>query len=139
MIFLGTISLAYGGCRYCDQGRKRLVRGVCTYGVCGAVGPYVRSVYMLILTCSRRLNVAPLLSPVLGSAIDAEKGWRWIFWFLCILSGCCLALILCFLPETARNLVGNGDKAPSKIQTIPRQSQSNAGTRSEPLTSTVMR
>lgn len=34
--------------------------------------------------------------------------WRWIFWFLAILSGLCLLLILALLPETARNIVGNG-------------------------------
>lgn len=53
-------------------------------------------------------NVAPSLGPVLGGALANSVGWRWIFWFLCILSGLCLVIICMFLPETARQVVGNG-------------------------------
>lgn len=42
-------------------------------------------------------------------------GWRWIFWLLVILSGVCLALLSLLLPETARNIVGNGSIAPRGI------------------------
>lgn len=39
----------------------------------------------------------------------AEKAsWRWIFWFLAILSGLCLTTIVTCLPETSRKIVGNG-------------------------------
>jgi predicted MFS family arabinose efflux permease len=35
-------------------------------------------------------------------------GWRAIFWFLAIYSGVFLAILILFLPETLRSLVGNG-------------------------------
>ncbi|KAH0538684.1 hypothetical protein FGG08_004759 [Glutinoglossum americanum] len=53
-------------------------------------------------------NTAPSFGPVLGGSLIACKGWRWIFWFLSIASGVCLTAIIIFLPETARNVVGNG-------------------------------
>ena len=40
--------------------------------------------------------------------LTQKFGWPWIFWTLTILSGLCLFLLYTFLPETARNVVGNG-------------------------------
>jgi MFS family permease len=45
---------------------------------------------------------------VIGGSITQTLGWRWIFWFLVILTGSHFLLILLFLPETQRNIVGNG-------------------------------
>lgn len=75
------------------------------------------------------------MGPILGGVIGATIGWRWIFWFLCIVSGVCLLLIIVTLPETARNLVGNGSIAPSSLYRLPipqimGRSQTN-GTESE--------
>ena len=53
-------------------------------------------------------NVAPPIGPILGGALAASLNWHWIFWFLCILGGVCLLMVLFTLPETARCLVGNG-------------------------------
>jgi MFS family permease len=53
-------------------------------------------------------NTAPSVGPILGGALAACKGWRWIFWFLTIASGVCLIFVTLFLPETARNVVSNG-------------------------------
>jgi predicted MFS family arabinose efflux permease len=55
-----------------------------------------------------RPNTAPSIGPVLGGVLAEKAGWRWIFWFLGILSGICLLIIAIFLPETSRNIVGNG-------------------------------
>lgn len=44
----------------------------------------------------------------MGGSITQYQGWRWIFWFLVILTGSHFVLILLFLPETQRNIVGNG-------------------------------
>lgn len=62
-----------------------------------------------------RPNTAPSLGPVLGGVLAEKAGWRWIFWFLSISTGLCLLLIITCLPETARNLVGNGSIPPRGI------------------------
>lgn len=53
----------------------------------------------------------------MGGALTYAAGWTWIFWFLCIASGICLATMALLLPETCRNIVGNGSiPAPSYLQ-----------------------
>ncbi|KAI4528966.1 MFS general substrate transporter [Schizophyllum commune Tattone D] len=54
------------------------------------------------------LAYRPAIGPVLGGALSGGLGWRSIFWFLCIASGACALVILLFLPETLRALVGDG-------------------------------
>ena len=77
------------------------------YGVVADIAPpSERGGYVGIVLCGP--NVAPSLGPVLGGVLANEAGWRWMFWFLCILSGLCLLTICLFLPETARSVVGNG-------------------------------
>ena len=46
-------------------------------------------------------------------------GWTWIFWFLCIAAGSCLSIMILFLPETSRNIVGNGSIRPPKHLRLP--------------------
>ena len=68
--------------------------------------PAERGSYVGAVLCGP--NVAPSLGPVIGGALADQVAWRWIFWFLTIISGSCLAVLVCFLPETARRVVGNG-------------------------------
>jgi len=51
---------------------------------------------------------------VLGGALSYAAGWEWIFWFLTIVASLCLALVAIFLPETSRNIVGNGSARPAR-------------------------
>lgn len=77
------------------------------YGVVSDIAtPSERGLYVGAVLCGP--NVAPSLGPVLGAVLADRVGWRWIFWFLCIISGTWLITIFLFLPETARNVVGNG-------------------------------
>lgn len=58
------------------------------------------------------VTLGPALGPIIGGLINEYLGWRWIFWFLSILSGALLLAILIFLPETCRATVGNGAITP---------------------------
>ncbi|KAH8753094.1 major facilitator superfamily domain-containing protein [Diaporthe sp. PMI_573] len=69
--------------------------------VAGERGGFVGS--MLVAT-----DFAVSLGPVIGGVIAQESGWRWIFWFLVILTGSHFLIVLLFLPETQRNIVGDG-------------------------------
>ena len=55
-----------------------------------------------------RTNSAPSIGPMLGGLIASHLGWQWIFWFLAIVSGLCCVTISFTLPETSRDVVGNG-------------------------------
>ncbi|CAK7239469.1 MAG: hypothetical protein STHCBS139747_000900 [Sporothrix thermara] len=61
------------------------------------------------------INIGPAISPVLGGILAQYLGWRSIFWFCCILSACLLVPYVLSVPETARNVVGNGSIPPRPI------------------------
>ena len=56
-------------------------------------------------------NIGPVLGPLIGGPSAAHAGWRWIFWFLAMVGGIFLLIIILFLTETARSVVGNGSIA----------------------------
>ncbi|KAI0595705.1 major facilitator superfamily transporter [Biscogniauxia sp. FL1348] len=56
--------------------------------------------------------LAPSLGPVLGGIFSEYLGWRWIFWFLTILAGFVFIMYALFMPETCRNIVGDGSIRP---------------------------
>lgn len=79
------------------------------YGVVGDITESSeRGAYMGILGCGP--NVAPSLGPILGGVLAQKAGWRWIFGFLAISGALSLVLIAVMLPETARNIVGDGSR-----------------------------
>ena len=61
------------------------------------------------------LLVPVAAGPVIGGALAGSLGWRSIFWFLTIYSGVFLVVLLLFLPETLRSVVGNGSRIPSNL------------------------
>ncbi|CVL06409.1 probable dityrosine transporter [Fusarium proliferatum] len=58
------------------------------------------------------VTLGPALGPVIGGLLDHYLGWRSIFWFLTIFSAALFLVIFIFLPETCRNVVGNGGISP---------------------------
>lgn len=61
---------------------------------------------------SAGINVGPSLSPVIGGVIGQYLGWQAIFWFCLIYTGVWLVPYVLFVPETCRNVVGNGSIKP---------------------------
>ncbi|KAI1027847.1 hypothetical protein LB503_011867, partial [Fusarium chuoi] len=61
---------------------------------------------------SMGVTLGPALGPVIGGLLDHYLGWRSIFWFLTIFSAALFLVIFIFLPETCRNVFGNGGITP---------------------------
>ncbi|TIC99055.1 Quinidine resistance protein 1 [Colletotrichum higginsianum] len=58
------------------------------------------------------INVGPTIGPVLGGVLTQYFGWASIFWFCVVLIGLWLIPYALFIPETCRNVVGNGSLPP---------------------------
>ncbi|KAI1391443.1 multidrug resistance protein [Hypoxylon trugodes] len=65
------------------------------------------------------ITIAPSIGPILGGSLSYAAGWTWIFWFLSIAAGLCLTIMVLFLPETSRRIVGNGSIRPPKHLRLP--------------------
>lgn len=59
-------------------------------------------------TISAAINIGPALSPVLGGILAEYLGWRAIFWFCLIYAAVWLIPYTLAVPESCRNVVGNG-------------------------------
>ncbi|KAK7908618.1 hypothetical protein PG985_015921 [Apiospora marii] len=85
-----------------------------TYGVLGDLfTPAERGGYSGII--SFFLNTPPSIGPVISGLLLLRWDWRAIFWFLSIISPCCLLSMALFLPETSRVIVGNGSVRPKGV------------------------
>lgn len=56
--------------------------------------------------------LGPSLSPIIGGLISQYLDWHWLFWFLLIVSSIFAVLLVLFLPETCRMVVGDGSIPP---------------------------
>uniref|UniRef100_A0A0D2YDG4 Major facilitator superfamily (MFS) profile domain-containing protein n=1 Tax=Fusarium oxysporum (strain Fo5176) TaxID=660025 RepID=A0A0D2YDG4_FUSOF len=83
----GTVSVAYG-----------VVADITT---AGERGSFIGTIFLFT-------TMAPSLGPVLGGILAEKLCWRWIFWFLSILTGGTLVILALLLPETQRKIVGDG-------------------------------
>ncbi|KIX07002.1 uncharacterized protein Z518_04978 [Rhinocladiella mackenziei CBS 650.93] len=59
--------------------------------------------------------LGPSVSPIIGGAISQSLDWHWIFWFLLIFSAVFCVPLFLFLPETCRNIVGDGSIPPPPL------------------------
>jgi predicted MFS family arabinose efflux permease len=53
-------------------------------------------------------SMGPAIGPLIGGILNHFLGWRSIFWFVTIYGGVMLLVYLLLIPETCRNIVGNG-------------------------------
>ena len=61
------------------------------------------------------LNLGTCIGPMIGGWVAFKSGgYGWVFWCLFIVGGVLLVAVGCFLPETARNVVGNGSLGPRR-------------------------
>lgn len=77
-------------------------------------GPFGLGVWSLCANCG------PLLGPLIGAVLSERATWRWTIWFLLILDGAVLFVLIFIFPETSqvtllyrkaqrlRSLTGNG-------------------------------
>lgn len=63
--------------------------------------------------------LGPAIGPVIGGVIAEHLGWRWIFWFLCIITSTTLLFLFLVLPETLRAMVGDGSIPPPRLYRPP--------------------
>jgi MFS family permease len=59
--------------------------------------------------------IGNVFGPLIGGGISGGMGWRVIFWFLVIVAGFILVVILVLLPETNRFIAGDGSYYPRQI------------------------
>ncbi|KIW19172.1 hypothetical protein PV08_03465 [Exophiala spinifera] len=60
------------------------------------------------------VTLGPAIGPLVGGAIAESLNWHWVFWILSMLAGALILVVLLFLPETCRSVVGNGSVPPPK-------------------------
>ncbi|KAJ7592852.1 MFS general substrate transporter [Mycena floridula] len=83
-------------------------------GVIGDIStPKDRGGFFGLFTLGAMLG--PSLGPIVGGVLAEHLGWRAIFWFLFIFAAVCLSVIVLFLPETLRSIVGDGSLIPPFI------------------------
>ncbi|KAL8940037.1 MAG: hypothetical protein Q9211_002468 [Gyalolechia sp. 1 TL-2023] len=73
----------------------------------------------LPLKSGSSITTAASIGPIFGGTLSYAAGWQWIFWFLSIAAASCLSIMVFFLPETSRSVVGNGSLKPFKYWRLP--------------------
>ena len=72
-----------------------------------------RGVYVSYLSVAPQAG--PSLGPIIGGLLGQYLGWHSVFWFLLICTGVVFIVVAILLPETCRNVVGDGPVPPRKL------------------------
>ncbi|KMP00391.1 hypothetical protein CIRG_00533 [Coccidioides immitis RMSCC 2394] len=109
-LFVLRIFQAFGSC---------IVTSVGAGTVADIIEPAKRASALAIFLLGPQLG--PILGPLIGGQFATESLWRWLFGFLALACAPLYFLVIFFLPETLRCLVGNGEiYAKSGWLTMPR-------------------
>lgn len=97
----------------CLQGLVSSMAGiVCNSAPVDIVPRAERGRYMIY--SSLGVTLGPAIGPILGGILTRFLGWRSIFWFLAILTAVMIVIMLVYVPETCRAVVGNGSIPPPR-------------------------
>lgn len=83
---------------------------ICTSVAADVVPRAERGRYVIYSTLG--VTVGPAVGPIIGGILTQFLNWRSTFWFLVIFAGVMTLLMLVFVPETCRAVVGNGSISP---------------------------
>ncbi|ESZ96885.1 MFS transporter [Sclerotinia borealis F-4128] len=83
---------------------------VCSSVAADLVPRAERGRYMIY--SSLGVTLGPAIGPIVGGVLTQFFDWRSTFWFLAIFAGVMITVVLVFLPETCRVVVGNGSILP---------------------------
>ncbi|EEP75702.1 conserved hypothetical protein [Uncinocarpus reesii 1704] len=112
-LFVLRIFQAFGSC---------IVTSVGAGTVADIIEPAKRASALAIFLLGPQLG--PILGPLIGGQFATLSRWRWVFGFLALTCAPLYVLVLFFLPETLRCLVGNGEiYASSSWFAMPRLRQ----------------
>ncbi|KAJ5525763.1 major facilitator superfamily domain-containing protein [Penicillium frequentans] len=85
---------------------------VCSSVAADLVPRSERGRYMIY--SSLGVTLGPAIGPIVGGVLTQYLDWRSTFWFLAIWAGIMTIMLIVFVPETCRAVVGNGSIPPAR-------------------------
>ncbi|KAK9322811.1 major facilitator superfamily domain-containing protein [Lipomyces orientalis] len=117
--------------RMCQSAGSSATVAIGAGTIADVAAPAERASYMGLFSAG--VMVAPAVAPVFGGALsETSYGWRASFWFLFAAGSALLTILFVWMPETGRNIVGNGSIPArginmSLLDMFSRQQKKNVG------------